>query len=108
MTSGTQVSAAAVACEKAFGPGAHPVPICHEWNTIAHLNDDESKTEACTLSRAELQQFLDYADDQIDRAVRSNARGRWLPTAMPPCSSHLRLGVAAHRDLEVGSAGLGP
>jgi hypothetical protein len=23
--------------EKAFG--AFPVPICHEWNTIAHLND---------------------------------------------------------------------
>lgn len=65
----------AVACEKAFGPGAHPVPICHEWNTIAHLNDDESKTEARPLSRAELQQFLDYADDQIDRAVRSKRKG---------------------------------
>ena len=65
----------AVAREKAFGPGAHPVPICHEWNTIAHLNDDERKTEACPLSSAELQQFLDYADDQIDRAVRSKRKG---------------------------------
>src|SRR6266540_7094772 len=25
------------ACEAEFGPGEHPVPICHEWNTIAHL-----------------------------------------------------------------------
>ena len=23
------------ACEEAFGQGTHPVPICHEWNTIA-------------------------------------------------------------------------
>src|SRR5260370_37514943 len=22
-----------VACEQAFGPGQHPVAICHEWNT---------------------------------------------------------------------------
>jgi integrase/recombinase XerC len=29
----------AAACEDAFGPGRHPVAICHEWNTIAHLND---------------------------------------------------------------------
>ena len=65
----------AVACEKAFGPGAHPVPNCHEWNTIAHLNDAESKTEARPLSWAELQQFLDYADDHIDRAVPFQTQG---------------------------------
>jgi hypothetical protein len=28
----------AVACQEAFG--TYPVPICHEWNTIAHLNLD--------------------------------------------------------------------
>jgi integrase/recombinase XerC len=65
----------AVACEKAFGPGAHPVPICHEWNTIAHLNDYEGTPEARPLSRVELQQFLDYADDQVDRAVRAKRKG---------------------------------
>ena len=26
------------ACEDSFGEGMHPVPICHEWNTIAHLS----------------------------------------------------------------------
>ena len=31
----------ATACEEEFGPGQHPVAICHEWNTIAHLNDYE-------------------------------------------------------------------
>jgi integrase/recombinase XerC len=27
----------ASACEQEFGPGVHPVPIVHEWNSIAHL-----------------------------------------------------------------------
>ena len=34
----------AAACEEAFG--TFPVPICHEWNTIAHLNDYEGSPEA--------------------------------------------------------------
>jgi integrase/recombinase XerC len=36
----------AAACEREFGPGVHPVPICHEWNTIAHLNEYEGSPEA--------------------------------------------------------------
>jgi integrase/recombinase XerC len=61
------------ACEEAFG--TFPVPICHEWNTIAHLNDYEGSPEARPLSRGELQRFLDYADDQVDRAARSRRKG---------------------------------
>ena len=66
----------AAMCEEQFGPGVHPVPICHEWNTIAHLNDYEGNPEARPFSRAELQRFLDYADDQVDRAVRRETQGR--------------------------------
>ncbi len=40
------------------------MPICHEWNTIAHLNDYEGSPEARPLTREELQRFLDYADDR--------------------------------------------
>ena len=58
----------AVACEEAFG--MHPVPICHEWNTIAHLNEYEGRPEARPFIREELQRFLDYADDQVERAVQ--------------------------------------
>ncbi len=65
----------AVACEKEFGPGAHPVPICHEWNTITHLNDYEGRPEARPFTREELQAFLDYADDQVERAVRGKRKG---------------------------------
>jgi len=65
----------AAACESEFGPGAHPVPVCHEWNTIAHLNGYEGRPEARPFSREELQLFLDYADDQVDRAVRAKRKG---------------------------------
>jgi site-specific recombinase XerD len=63
----------AVECEKAFG--TFPVPICHEWNTIAHLNDYEGRPEARPFTRTELQRFLDYADEQVDRAVRAKRKG---------------------------------
>lgn len=63
----------AVACEEAFG--THPVAICHEWNTIAHLNDYEGRPEARPFTREELQRFLDYADDQVERAVRAKRKG---------------------------------
>lgn len=61
------------ACEEAFGQ--FPVPICHEWNTIAHLNDYEGSPEARPLSREELQLFLDYADEQVERAARARRKG---------------------------------
>ena len=65
----------AAACEDAFGAGRHPVAICHEWNTIAHLNDYEGNPEARPFTRQELQRFLDYADDQVERAARSGRKG---------------------------------
>ncbi|GAA4612805.1 hypothetical protein GCM10023195_55140 [Actinoallomurus liliacearum] len=65
----------AVACERAFGPGQHPVAIAHEWNTIAHLNDYEGNPEARPFTREELQRFFDYADEQVERAVRSKRKG---------------------------------
>ena len=67
----------AVACEQAFGPGNHPVAICHEWNTIAHLNDYEGEPGGSAVHpRRSCSEFLDYADEQVDRAVRAEAQGR--------------------------------
>lgn len=63
----------AVECEKAFG--TFPVAICHEWNTIAHLNEYEGSPEARPFTREELQRFLDYADEQVERAVRARRKG---------------------------------
>jgi integrase/recombinase XerC len=63
------------ACEEAFGPGQHPVAVCHEWNTIAHLNAYEGSPEARAFTREELQRFLDYADEQVERAAGSKRKG---------------------------------
>ncbi len=63
----------AVECEKTFD--THPVPIVHEWNTIAHLNSYEGDPEARPFTREELQRFLDYADDQVERAVKAKRKG---------------------------------
>jgi integrase/recombinase XerC len=65
----------APACEREFGPGRHPVAICHEWNTIAHLNDYEGNPEARPFTRKEMQAFLDYADGQVERAARAKRKG---------------------------------
>lgn len=65
----------ASACEREFGPGIHPVPIVHEWNSIAHLNAYEGNPEARAFTREELQRFFDYADDQVERAVRAKRKG---------------------------------
>ena len=45
------------------------------WNTIAHLNDYEGDPEARPFTRQELQRFLDYADDRVDRAVKAKRKG---------------------------------
>ena len=63
------------ACQREFGPQVHPVAIVHEWNTIAHLNSYEGRPEARPFTREELQRFFDYADDQVERAVRAKRKG---------------------------------
>ena len=65
----------AAECERAFGAGVHPVPVCHEWNTIAHLNEYEGSPEARPFTRGELQRFLDFADEQVERAVKAKRKG---------------------------------
>ncbi|MGP3684613.1 hypothetical protein ACTVZO_07855 [Streptomyces sp. IBSNAI002] len=67
-------------CEERFG--MHPVQICHEWNTVAHLVECEGRPGRRPMTRAELQAFFDYADDQVERAVRLVVRGPWRPTGM--------------------------
>ena len=82
-----------------FGPGVHPVPICHEWNTIAHLNDYEGSPEARPFTREELQRFLDYADEQVDRAVRAKRKGALAAYRDATLFKVIYgVGAAAHRD----------
>ena len=64
-----------VECETRFG--THPVQICHEWNTVDHLADYEGRPGNRPLSRRELQDFFNHADDQVDRARRLGRKG-WV------------------------------
>ncbi len=60
-------------CEKRFG--THPVQICHEWNTAAHLEDYEGDAERRPLTREECQALFDYADDRVEEAIRLGRKG---------------------------------
>lgn len=56
---------------------ARPVQVCHEGNTAVHAAKYEGRPERRPLTRAELQAFLDAADDHVDRASSSRRKG-WL------------------------------
>jgi site-specific recombinase XerD len=60
-------------CEARFG--THPVRICFESNTAAHLADYEGDADRRPMTREELQRFFDYADDRVERAVRAGRKG---------------------------------
>ncbi|WP_159930967.1 MULTISPECIES: tyrosine-type recombinase/integrase [Nocardia] len=60
-------------CENRFG--THPVQICHEWNTAAHLVDYEGGPDRRPMTREEIQLLLDYADGQVEQAVRLGRKG---------------------------------
>jgi site-specific recombinase XerD len=55
--------------------GSHPVQVCHEWNTTAHLVDYEGRAERRPLTRGELQRLFDYADDRVEQAIKSGRKG---------------------------------
>jgi site-specific recombinase XerD len=60
-------------CETRFG--THPVQVCHEWNTVAHLVDYEGRPGRRPMTRDECQALFDYADEQVERAVRVGRKG---------------------------------
>jgi integrase/recombinase XerC len=60
-------------CEARFG--RHPVQVCHEWNTLAHLAEYEGRPGRRPLSREECQALFDHADEQVERAARSGRKG---------------------------------
>ena len=52
-----------------------PSQVCHEWNTVAHLNEYEGRPARRPLTYGELQDFFDHLDDQVDRAASSGRKG---------------------------------
>lgn len=70
-------SAVRLAAECEQRVGARPVQVCHEGNTAVHAAEYEGRPERRPLTRAELQAFLDAADDHVERASSSRRKG-WL------------------------------
>lgn len=71
------------ACERYFG--THPVQVCFEWNTAAHVQDNESDPARRAFTRTELQRFFDRADDEVSGTAR-----HWTcscPSGAPLCPS---------------------
>jgi integrase/recombinase XerC len=62
-------------CEQRFG--THPTQICHEWNVARHSAAYEGRPEVRALTRAELQEFFDHADEKVAQA-RARGRKGWL------------------------------
>jgi site-specific recombinase XerD len=62
-------------CERLFG--AHPAQICFEWNTAVHAAEYEGQAGRRALSRRELQDLFDYADERVGQA-RERGRKGWL------------------------------
>src|SRR5260370_12908656 len=60
-------------CQARFG--THPVRICFESNTTAHLVDYEGTPERRPMTREELHGFFDYAHGRVAQAVRSGRKG---------------------------------
>lgn len=60
-------------CEARFG--THPVQICFEWNTLSHLVDYEGSSDRRPMTRGEVQRLFDYADDQVEIAIRRQHKG---------------------------------
>ena len=62
-------------CDRLFA--THPIQICFEWNTVAHVADYEGRPARRSLTRVELQRLFDHADEQV-AAARTAGRKGWL------------------------------
>jgi site-specific recombinase XerD len=63
----------AAECTARFG--THPVQVCHEWNSTAHLQDYEGRPGRRPLTRGELQRIFDRADAAVEECLKSRRKG---------------------------------
>jgi site-specific recombinase XerD len=52
-----------------------PVQVCHEWNTVAHLNEYEGRPARRPLTYEELQRLFDYLDDRVEVIANAGKKG---------------------------------
>jgi hypothetical protein len=66
-------------CEQRFG--SHPAQVLFEWNTAAHVQDNEQSPAKRAFTKNELQDFFDHADGQSHADRRLSTQG--LVTGLP-------------------------
>lgn len=52
-----------------------PTQICHEWNTVAHLNEYEGRPARRPLTYEELQRLFDHLDERVDVIAAGGRKG---------------------------------
>jgi integrase/recombinase XerC len=52
-----------------------PSQVCHEWNTVAHLNEYEGRPQRRPLTYTELECLFDYLDDRVEVIVAAGRKG---------------------------------
>lgn len=62
-------------CEQRFG--SHPAQVLFEWNTAAHVQDNEQSPAKRAFTKNELQDFFDHADDKVT-LIAASARKGWI------------------------------
>jgi site-specific recombinase XerD len=60
-------------CERRFGQA--PVQVCHEFNTVDHVNDYEGRPGRRALTYDEVQALFDAADDRVEQIRRLGRKG---------------------------------
>lgn len=54
---------------------AYPSQVCHEWNSVSHLQMTEGRPNRRPMSRQEIQQLLDNADQRVERCLAEHRKG---------------------------------
>jgi integrase/recombinase XerC len=62
-------------CWRRFG--THPMQICTEWNAARHVQELTGRPTKRALTRDELQDLFDHADERVDQ-IRAAGRKGWL------------------------------
>ena len=62
-------------CEQRFD--AIPSQVCHDFNTVAHLNEYEGRPGRRPFTYDELQHLFDFLDTRVEQTAHSGRKGAW-------------------------------
>ena len=60
-------------CRERFAQS--PSQVCHEWNTVAHLNDYEGRPGRRPFTYTEIERFFEHLDNRVDEIAGSGRKG---------------------------------